>query len=200
MAAIVARYPGASASGTGISASYDASNETLVLTNVDSIASYEQVLDSVTFIAGGADPTSSGTVPARTVSWTVNDGGLSSTAKTTTVSLLDVLTSGQTIFVSGGQTSTGTKTVTGDSITVGAHDLYFDVHTIKTSPGPLTVTLVNHGAIYHTFKIEGTSLYLKTNAGHAATGTVTLTKGTYTFECTVPGHAAAGMKGVVDVS
>jgi len=101
---------------------------------------------------------------------------------------------------SGGQTSTGTKTVTGDSITVGAHDLYFDVHTIKTSPGPLTVTLVNHGAIYHTFKIEGTSLYLKTNAGHAATGTVTLTKGTYTFECTVPGHAAAGMKGVVDVS
>jgi len=100
---------------------------------------------------------------------------------------------------SGGSASTVAKTATNGTITVGAYDLYFDVHTIKTSAGPLTVTLVNHGAVYHTFKIEGTSLYLKTNAGTSATGTVTLTPGTYSFECTVPGHAAAGMKGVIDV-
>jgi plastocyanin len=99
----------------------------------------------------------------------------------------------------GGQT-VAVKTATAGAITVGAHDLYFDVRTIKASPGPLTVTLVNHGAIYHTFKIEGTSLDLKTNAGKSATGSVTLGKGTYTFECTVPGHAAAGMKGTIDVS
>ena len=30
--------------------------------------------------------------------------------------------------------------------------------------------------------------------------TVTLTAGTYTFECTVPGHAEAGMKGTLTVS
>jgi uncharacterized cupredoxin-like copper-binding protein len=29
---------------------------------------------------------------------------------------------------------------------------------------------------------------------------VTLAAGTYTFECTVPGHAAAGMKGVLTVT
>jgi uncharacterized cupredoxin-like copper-binding protein len=73
------------------------------------------------------------------------------------------------------------------------------VHTIDTSPGPLTVTLVDHGAVFHTFKIEGTSRYVQTNAGQTAAGTVTLAKGTYMFECTVPGHAAAGMKGIIDV-
>ena len=99
----------------------------------------------------------------------------------------------------GGGPSTVTKTVTDGAITVGAYDLYFDVHTIDTSPGPLTVTLVDHGAVFHTFKIEGTSLYLQTNAGQTATGTVTLAKGTYTFDCTVPGHAAAGMRGVIHV-
>jgi plastocyanin len=100
----------------------------------------------------------------------------------------------------GGGPTAAVKTATGGAITVTAHDLGFDVQTIKASPGPLTVTLVNHGAIYHTFKIEGTSLYLKTNAGKSATGSVTLARGTYTFECTVPGHAAAGMKGTVDVN
>ena len=34
----------------------------------------------------------------------------------------------------------------------------------------------------------------------SATGTVTLAKGTYNFECTIPGHAAAGMKGKVVVA
>ena len=92
-----------------------------------------------------------------------------------------------------------TKTATGGAITVGAADLKFDVGEIRAAPGPLTVTLVNHGAIQHTFKIDGTSLELKTNGGNSATGTVTLAKGTYDFECTVPGHKAQGMKGTVVV-
>ena len=99
----------------------------------------------------------------------------------------------------GSGPSSVVKTATGGAITVVANDLYFDIGTIKTSPGPLTATLVNRGAVYHTFKIEGTSLYLKTNAGQSATGTVTLRTGTYKFECTVPGHAAAGMRGKVEV-
>jgi plastocyanin len=103
---------------------------------------------------------------------------------------------------SGGESgpSSVVKTATGGAITVVARDLHFDVGTIKASPGTLTVTLVNLGAIYHTFKIKGTPLYLETNAGQRATGTVTLTTGTYHFECTVPGHAAAGMRGTIQVS
>jgi plastocyanin len=99
-----------------------------------------------------------------------------------------------------GGSSEPTKTATGGAITVGAYDTRFDVGEIKAAPGPLTVTFDNHGAIEHTFKIDGTSLELKANGGKSATGTVTLTKGTYDFECTIPGHKTAGMKGTVVVA
>jgi plastocyanin len=73
------------------------------------------------------------------------------------------------------------------------------VDTINATPGVLSVTLTNNGAVYHTLAMKGTALDLKTNPGKSATGTVTLSKGTYVFECTVAGHAAAGMKGKVVV-
>jgi plastocyanin len=92
-----------------------------------------------------------------------------------------------------------TKTVTGGAITVCAADTRFDVKTIKAASGPLTVTLVNHGALLHTLEIKKTSLDLSTNPGKSATGTVALAKGTYAFECTVAGHADAGMKGTIVV-
>ena len=76
-----------------------------------------------------------------------------------------------------------------------ASDLKFDVKTIDAPAGSLKVTLQNRGAVYHTLKIEGTSLDLTANPGKSDEGSVTLSKGTYTFECTVPGHAQAGMKG-----
>jgi plastocyanin len=101
---------------------------------------------------------------------------------------------------SGGGKSEPTKTATGGAITVGAYDIRFDVGEIKAAPGPLTVTFDNHGAIEHTFKIDGTSFELKANGGKSATGTVTLKAGTYDFECTIPGHKAAGMTGTVVVA
>jgi plastocyanin len=92
-----------------------------------------------------------------------------------------------------------TKTATAGAVTVCAGALSFDVNTINAKAGALKVTFDNDGNVYHTFKIKGTSLELKANGGKSATGTVTLAKGTYDFECTVPGHAAAGMKGKVVV-
>jgi plastocyanin len=92
-----------------------------------------------------------------------------------------------------------TKTATGGAITVCASDIKYDVKTIKAQPGSLKITLENDGAIYHTMKISNTDLQLKVNAGKSATGTVSLSKGTYDFDCTVPGHAAAGMKGTIEV-
>jgi plastocyanin len=91
------------------------------------------------------------------------------------------------------------KIVTGGAITVCGSEVKFDVNTIKAQPGPLKITLRNGGTSYHTLKVEGTSLELKANPGKSDTGTVTLAKGTYDFECTVPGHAAAGMKGKIVV-
>ena len=103
----------------------------------------------------------------------------------------------------GGATScpakVATKTATAGAISVCAYDLAFDVNTIKAQPGPLKVTLVNRSNLYHTFKVLKTSFELEANAGKTESGSVTLAKGTYTFECTVPGHAAAGMKGKIEV-
>ncbi len=64
----------------------------------------------------------------------------------------------------------------------------------------MKVTLVNKGAIEHTFTIKDTDFELKAKAGETETGTVTLQKGTYTFECTIAGHAQQGMKGTIEVS
>jgi plastocyanin len=88
-----------------------------------------------------------------------------------------------------------TKTVAGGAITICASDLKFDVKTINAPAGSLKVTLQNRGGVYHTLKIDGTSLDLTANPGKNDEGSVTLSKGTYTFECTVPGHKQAGMEG-----
>ena len=65
--------------------------------------------------------------------------------------------------------------------------------------GSVTFRVVNRGTVIHNFKIAGkkTKLIAK---GKSATLTVALPKaGKYTFLCTVPGHAAGGMKGVLTV-
>jgi len=101
---------------------------------------------------------------------------------------------------SSSKSSEPTKTVTDGKITIDAFDIHFDVGTIKTTAGPLQVTFTNKGALQHTFTIEGTDLDLKANSGKTDTGTVTLAKGTYKYECTVAGHAQQGMKGEIEVS
>ena len=93
----------------------------------------------------------------------------------------------------------GTKTVTGGAITVCAADTRFDVRTIKAAPGPLKITLVNNGKLFHTLEIKGKTPELDANPGKSATATFTLPRGTYSFECTVSGHAQAGMKGTLVV-
>jgi plastocyanin len=92
-----------------------------------------------------------------------------------------------------------TRTATGGAVKVCGSETKFDVTTIKAQPGPLKVTFVNGGSTYHTLRIKDTSLELKANAGKTESGTVTLSKGTYDFDCTVAGHAAAGMKGKIVV-
>jgi hypothetical protein len=69
----------ASTVGTpNITAIYNSSTETLTLTGVDTLAHYDQVLDSLVFSSTSNNPTNFGSQPARTVTWSVNDG--SSTA------------------------------------------------------------------------------------------------------------------------
>jgi hypothetical protein len=79
----------ANTTGTGITASYNSTAETLTLTGFDTLAHYQQVLDSVTF-ASGSNPNNGGANPARTLTWIVNDGSSSnnlSAPATTTISI-----------------------------------------------------------------------------------------------------------------
>ena len=79
-------------------------------------------------------------------------------------------------------------------------------------PGTFTFNVTNAGAITHSFEIctKPTATSAKNSCtgkvtkmlkhGQKATLTVVLTKkGTYEYLCTVPGHAAAGMKGLLGV-
>ena len=65
--------------------------------------------------------------------------------------------------------------------------------------GVVTFTVKNVGALAHDFKIAGKKTPLIAPGG-SKTLRVTFTKaGKYPYLCTVPGHASAGMKGVLTV-
>ena len=78
----------ATTTGTSITPSYNASTGVLSLTGSDTLAHYQQVLDSVSYSSSSQNPTNSGADPSRTISWVVNDGTLNSSAtQTTTVNI-----------------------------------------------------------------------------------------------------------------
>lgn len=65
--------------------------------------------------------------------------------------------------------------------------------------GPVTFRLVNRGQVAHTFRIAGRRTKL-VPPGKRAILTVAFSRaGRYQYVCTVPGHAAAGQKGVLTV-
>jgi VCBS repeat-containing protein len=59
--------------GNGVTASWNATTNTLTLTGAASVSIYDTLLSEVTFQDTGTD-TSNGGHPVRTVSWTINDG------------------------------------------------------------------------------------------------------------------------------
>ena len=74
----------ANTSGTSITANYNSATETLTLTGSDTLADYQQVLDSVTFDSTSRNPTDYGSDATRSLTWTVNDGGASNNIATAT--------------------------------------------------------------------------------------------------------------------
>jgi hypothetical protein len=78
----------ADTTGTSIVASYDGAG-TLHLSGGDTLANYQQVLDSVTFSASG-DTTAGGSAPDRTISFTVSDGTDNSNTLTTAINVTAV--------------------------------------------------------------------------------------------------------------
>jgi uncharacterized cupredoxin-like copper-binding protein len=86
------------------------------------------------------------------------------------------------------------------TVKVKAGEMYFKLST-KSIAKPETVTfdVTNGGKLMHDFRIDGKQTPLL-KPGKTAKLTVKFKKkGKYSYECTVPGHAAAGMKGVFTV-
>jgi len=85
------------------------------------------------------------------------------------------------------------------TIQVKGGEFFFRLSTKSLAhPGKATFVFKNIGHVSHDFKISGKKTPL-IQPGKTATIVVTLKKGKYPYLCTVPGHAAAGMKGVFTV-
>ena len=80
------------------------------------------------------------------------------------------------------------------TVTVKASEFKFVLSTKTARHGVVTFKVTNKGHIAHDFKIVGKKTPML-KPGKSATLKVTLKKGSYKYICTVPGHAAAGMRG-----
>lgn len=101
--------------------------------------------------------------------------------------------------------ATGTlspTTTTAKTITVTGTEFAFAPAVISVKAGqPVTVIFKNNGTYPHNFTIAELGVHSATiQPGQATTATFTPTKkGSFTYECTVPGHADRGMKGTLTV-
>ncbi|MDE3070177.1 MAG: cupredoxin domain-containing protein [Acidobacteriota bacterium] len=96
-----------------------------------------------------------------------------------------------------GSFSSHALTIEADS---GGAPSYVQGHA-RAAAGTVRITLVNHSGIPHDLHVTGHGVDARTStiAQGEATLTATLTPGTYTYFCDVPGHRQAGMEGTLSV-
>jgi uncharacterized cupredoxin-like copper-binding protein len=81
------------------------------------------------------------------------------------------------------------------TVTVAMSEFKFKLSKASAPEGTVVFKVSNKGSVAHDFKINGKKTPL-INAGKSATLTIKFTKaGKFAYLCTVPGHAASGMKG-----
>jgi plastocyanin len=81
-------------------------------------------------------------------------------------------------------------------------DLAFDTTSLTSKPGKVTIDFDNPAALEHNVAIDqdGKEIASSETITEGKTSvTADLAPGTYTFLCTVPGHAEAGMEGTLTV-
>jgi uncharacterized cupredoxin-like copper-binding protein len=87
-----------------------------------------------------------------------------------------------------------------ERVTVKASEFKFVLSKKTARRGVVVFKITNVGKLMHDFEIKGRKTR-KISHGQSATLRVTfLRKGHYPYKCTVPGHAAAGMKGVFTIT
>jgi plastocyanin len=94
--------------------------------------------------------------------------------------------------------SNGHKIQPGD-VVVDMQSLRFSPDDVHVRPGKVTFAAVNHDLFWHTFTVRRTGVDLRVPTGGTRRTSATLTPGTYTLICAIPGHDGAGMKGTIVV-
>jgi plastocyanin len=96
--------------------------------------------------------------------------------------------------VIGGSALAGRASSTSTSVAVKMSEFKFVLSRASAPHGSVIFTVTNKGKLPHDFKIAGKKTALIA-PGKSGKLTVTLKAGKFPYLCTVPGHAAAGMKG-----
>jgi uncharacterized cupredoxin-like copper-binding protein len=103
-----------------------------------------------------------------------------------------------------GRQSTTTRTPQGAAllarVNVSAKEFKFVLSKKTAKRGVVVFKVTNVGAVGHDFKIKGRKTRLLSHGKSATLRVTFVRKGHYPYECTVPGHAAAGMKGVFTIT
>jgi plastocyanin len=97
----------------------------------------------------------------------------------------------------GGQGPGGTLKLAADPTQIA-----FDTTALASKPGEVTIDFDNPAALEHNVAIEqdGKQIAVSETIGKGKTSvTADLAPGAYTFLCTVPGHAEAGMEGTLTI-
>ena len=93
-----------------------------------------------------------------------------------------------------------TAAATAVAVTAGKpSELRFTLSRTSVPKGAVTFKVTNRGALKHDFKIAGKKTKVLAKGGTATLQASFAKAGRYAFLCTVPGHAAGGMKGTLTV-
>jgi glucose/arabinose dehydrogenase len=106
------------------------------------------------------------------------------------------LAAGGYAAVSSGAGSAQTPTAV---VRVVAHDFSYSLSARSVPAGRVRFLVVNRGAVGHDFWIAGRKTAVLRPGRSAALEVVLSRRGSYGYRCTVPGHAALGMKGLLTV-
>jgi uncharacterized cupredoxin-like copper-binding protein len=105
-----------------------------------------------------------------------------------------------TLTLKDASASASTPAASGSgAIEVTANDIYFDPKTLEGAANTdVVINITNKGAATHDFAIKDLNILTDMlQPGASASVTVNAPAGDYQYECTVPGHAEAGMVGTL---
>ena len=89
---------------------------------------------------------------------------------------------------------------TRDVLALEATEMRYTPKAIAVAAGAVPVALHNVGIVLHDLRIDGKPRYLvEAKPGETVTGTWELPEGRYEIYCSLEGHRAAGMEGILEV-